>query len=266
VKVFTDLHAWRDWRDELGDNALGFVPTMGALHAGHASLLQRSVAENAKTVLSIYLNATQFNDAKDLAAYPSSLETDLQLAAEAGVDAVLLPTYEQIYPDDFSFQLDETRFSKGLCGADRPGHFTGVLTVVMKLLNVVRPAKAYFGLKDFQQYQLIHDMSAAFFLPVQIIGCDTVREADGLAMSSRNQRLDACARAKAGRFNKILRDAATDDAARAQLQALGARVDYVETRAGRRFGAIVLRSGEAEVRLIDNCPRPLGAEGAALGT
>ena len=266
MKVFTDLHAWRDWRDELGDHAPGFVPTMGALHAGHASLLHRSVAENAKTVLSIYLNATQFNDAKDLAAYPSSLETDLQLAAEAGVDAVLLPTYEQIYPDDFSFQLDETRLSKGLCGADRPGHFTGVLTVVMKLMNVVRPAKAYFGLKDFQQYQLIHDMSAAFFLPVQIIGCDTVREADGLAMSSRNQRLDACARAKAGRFNKILRDAATDEVARAQLQALGARVDYVETRAGRRFGAIVLRSGEAEVRLIDNCPRPLGAEDAALET
>ena len=265
MKVFTDLDAWRDWRAGLGDSGPGFVPTMGALHAGHGSLLQRSVAENAKTVLSIYLNATQFNDAKDLAAYPSTLDADLQLAEDAGVDAVLLPSYAQIYPDDFSFRVVETRLSQGLCGADRPGHFTGVLTVVMKLLNLVRPAKAYFGLKDFQQYQLIKDVSAAFFLPVQIIGCDTVREADGLAMSSRNRRLDGCARAKAGQFNSILRDAATDDVARAQLQALGVRVDYVETRAGRRFGAIVLPSGEGEVRLIDNCPQPNGAAGTGFG-
>ena len=256
MKVFTDLEQWRDWRRGLGDEDLGFVPTMGALHAGHQSLLQRCVAENSKTALSIYLNATQFNDPKDLAAYPATLDADLQMAEQAGVDAVLLPTYGQIYPDDFSFQLDETRFSKGLCGADRPGHFTGVLTVVMKLLNIVSPDKAYFGLKDYQQFRLIQDMSAAFFLPVQIIGCDTVREADGLAMSSRNQLLDECARAKAGQFNKILHSAPSDDAAVAQLQALGARVDYVETHAGRRFGAIVLPSGGGEVRLIDNCPPP----------
>ena len=256
MKVFSDLEQWRDWRRGLGDEGLGFVPTMGALHAGHQSLLQRCVAENSKTALSIYLNATQFNDPKDLAAYPATLDADLQMAEQAGVDAVLLPTYGQIYPDDFSFQLDETRFSKGLCGADRPGHFTGVLTVVMKLLNIVSPDKAYFGLKDYQQFRLIQDMSAAFFLPVQIVGCDTVREADGLAMSSRNQLLDECARAKAGQFNKILHNAPSDDAAVAQLQALGARVDYVETHAGRRFGAIVLPSGGGEVRLIDNCPPP----------
>ena len=145
---------------------------MGALHAGHQSLLQRCVAENSKTALSIYLNATQFNDPKDLAAYPATLDADLQMAEQAGVDAVLLPTYAQIYPDDFSFQLGETRFSKGLCGADRPGHFTGVLTVVMKLLNIVSPNTAYFGLKDYQQFRLIQDMSAAFFLPVQIICLD----------------------------------------------------------------------------------------------
>ena len=256
MKVFSDLEQWRDWRRGLGDEDLGFVPTMGALHAGHQSLLQRCVSENSKTALSIYLNATQFNDPKDLAAYPATLDADLQMAEQAGVDAVLLPTYGQIYPDDFSFQLDETRFSKGLCGADRPGHFTGVLTVVMKLLNIVSPDKAYFGLKDYQQFRLIQDMSAAFFLPVQIIGCDTVREADGLAMSSRNQLLDECARAKAGQFNKILHSAPSDDAAVAQLQALGARVDYVETHAGRRFGAIVLPCGDGEVRLIDNCPPP----------
>jgi pantoate--beta-alanine ligase len=260
VKVFTDLGQWHDWRAGLGDHALGFVPTMGALHAGHQSLMHRSVAENAKTVLSIYLNATQFNDPKDLAAYPATLDADLQVAEQAGVDAVLLPTYEQIYPDDFHFQVDETELSQGLCGADRPGHFTGVLTVVMKLLNIVGASKAYFGLKDYQQYQLIQDMSAAFFLPVQIIGCDTVREADGLAMSSRNRLLDGCARAKAGEFNKILHHAASDAAAVTQLQALGARVDYEETRAGRRFGAIVLRSGDGEVRLIDNCAPPRAAD------
>ena len=137
MKVIDNLPAWHDWRRGLQDQTLGFVPTMGALHAGHQSLLQRSVAENQNTVLSIYLNATQFNDPKDLAAYPETLEADLQMAKESGVSAVLLPTYGQIYPDDYRFQVDETKFSKGLCGADRPGHFTGVLTVVMKLLNLV---------------------------------------------------------------------------------------------------------------------------------
>ena len=252
MKVLTDLDAWRDWRDALGEQALGFVPTMGALHAGHCSLLQRSVAENAKTALSIYLNATQFNDPKDLAAYPETLEADLQMAQDAGVDAVLLPSYAQIYADDFRFQLNETKASNGLCGADRPGHFTGVLTVVMKLLNIVRPQQAYFGLKDYQQYQLIKDMSAAFFLPVDIVGCETVRDADGLALSSRNQLLDACARRKAGCFNVILRNAVDDETAIRELQNLGAQVDYVETTGGRRFGAIVLPTHSGEVRLIDN--------------
>ena len=252
MKVCTDLDQWRVWRDGLGKPSLGFVPTMGALHDGHKSLLQRSVAENQTTALSIYLNATQFNDPQDLDAYPETLDADLQMAQDAGVDAVLLPTYAHMYPDDYRYQINETQFSSGLCGADRPGHFTGVLTVVMKLLNLVAPDKAYFGLKDYQQYQLIKDMSAAFFLSVDIVGCETVRESDGLAMSSRNQLLDRSARVKAGEFNKILRAAHSDGEAEQQLSALGAVVDYVETRDQRRFGAIVMRSGEGEVRLIDN--------------
>ena len=146
MRVFTDLNEWREWREWLAGNrvegqgvdSLGFVPTMGALHAGHESLLRRSVAENPNTALSIYLNATQFNDPKDLAAYPETLDADLQMAEAAGVTAVLLPTYAQIYPDNYRFQVDETQFSLGLCGADRPGHFTGVLTVVMKLLMANR--------------------------------------------------------------------------------------------------------------------------------
>ena len=255
MKVIDNLPAWHDWRRGLQDQTLGFVPTMGALHAGHQSLLQRSVAENQNTVLSIYLNATQFNDPKDLAAYPETLEADLQMAKESGVSAVLLPTYGQIYPDDYRFQVDETKFSKGLCGADRPGHFTGVLTVVMKLLNLVQPQRAYFGLKDYQQYQLIKDMAAAFFMPVDIVGCETVREADGLAMSSRNQLLDACARSKAGRFNAILRSAHSDSEAVQQLRDLEVDVDYVQSNDGRRFGAIVVNSGNGQVRLIDNVPR-----------
>ena len=256
MKVIADLHEWRQWRQALASSSVGFVPTMGALHAGHESLLQRSVAENKSTVLSIYVNATQFNDPQDLAAYPQSLDADLQLAQQTGVTAVLLPTYQQMYPDDYRFHIDETQFSQGLCGADRPGHFAGVLTVVMKLLNLVQPQRAYFGLKDFQQYQLIKDMVTAFFLPIDIVGCETVREADGLAMSSRNKLLDSCARAKASQFNKILSSAPTDSLAVQQLEQLGVVVDYVETRAERRFAAIVVASAQGDVRLIDNVTPP----------
>ena len=178
MQVFRDLEDWRQYRETL-DGSIGFVPTMGALHAGHGSLIERSAAENDHTVLSIYLNPTQFNNPADLDCYPKTLERDLKMACRLGADAVITPTYGQMYPDDFRYQVDENQLSRELCGAHRAGHFTGVLTVVMKLLNIVRPTRAYFGEKDYQQYLLIRDMCTAFFVPVDIVPCGSKRPGSG---------------------------------------------------------------------------------------
>lgn len=258
MRVIYDMSEWQALRRELSGR-VGFVPTMGALHAGHASLLERSVLEQDFTVLSIYVNPTQFNDPKDLQNYPSTLEDDLALAQQLGVDAVLLPDYATLYSDGFRYQVNETEFSETLCGQNRPGHFTGVLTVVMKLLNLVQPAAAYFGKKDYQQYLLVKDMCAAFFMQVDIVGCETVREADGLAMSSRNKLLNARARCQASGFNRLLNKPESDECVRARLTDMGFQVDYVETRQGRRFGAVVVDSGGRSVRLIDNVDAPAHA-------
>jgi len=255
VKCYSDLAAWRAARRAV-IGTVGFVPTMGALHPGHATLIERSVAECDHTVLSIYVNPTQFNNPQDLAHYPRTTDTDLALARELGVDSVLLPDYPSLYADGFRYRVDETAFSGSLCGAHRPGHFTGVLTVVMKLLNLVRPDRAYFGEKDYQQFLLIRDMCDAFFMGVDIVPCMTVREADGLAMSSRNALLDAAGRALAPAFSRLLRDRQDDAAVRAALQALGFEVDYLETHGDRRFGAVVVRGGDRDVRLIDNVRWP----------
>jgi pantoate--beta-alanine ligase len=253
MKVCRDLAQWRAVQSEL-PGPLGFVPTMGALHRGHAALLERSVGECASTVLSIYLNPTQFNNPTDLAGYPRTLEADLAIARELEVDVVLTPSYEALYADDYRFRIEERGFSQMLCGAHRPGHFTGVLTVVMKLLNLVRADRAYFGEKDFQQYELIRDMAAAFFIDTEIVPCPTVREPDGLALSSRNALLDAPARRLAPQFHALLEGREPDAEVARRLTAAGFVVDYVETRNGRRFGAVVVRSGERDVRLIDNVP------------
>ena len=252
MRCFESLDDWRAARAVLGMTRIGFVPTMGALHAGHASLLARSVAESEYTVLSIYVNPTQFNDAGDLARYPRTLEQDLALAESLGVDAVLLPRYEALYADGYRYRLDEMTFSRTLCGAHRPGHFAGVLTVVMKLLNLVRATRAYFGEKDYQQYLLIRDMCAAFFLDTEIVPCATLREPDGLAMSSRNMLLDTAARALAARFPELLASREGDDKVADQLAAAGFEVDYVHTEGERRFGAVTVQSADRRVRLIDN--------------
>jgi len=251
LQVFERLDDWRDFRGGLS-GSVGFVPTMGALHAGHASLLERSVAENDHTVLSIYLNPTQFNNPADLQCYPTSLSRDLELARSLGVNAVLTPRYEEIYADGFRYRVDEVVLAQELCGAHRPGHFSGVLTVVLKLLNLVRPHRAYFGEKDFQQYLLIRDMCEAFFMDVEIVPCATVREQDGLALSSRNANLDPPGRARAGRLNALLGTALSDGEVAAALAAEGFDVDYVVTRDGRRFAAASLDCGKRRVRLIDN--------------
>jgi pantoate--beta-alanine ligase len=253
VKVCRGLTNWRADRAALA-GPVGFVPTMGALHSGHQSLLERSRRECASTVLSIYVNPTQFNNATDLEGYPRTLEADLAVARDAGVDLVVLPRYEDLYADDYRFRVEEHGFSQTLCGAHRPGHFTGVLTVVMKLLNLVRPDRAYFGEKDFQQYQLIRDMAAAFFLDTEIVPCPIVREPDGLALSSRNALLDAAGRHLAPRFHELLACPLPDEEVVRRLAAAGFEVDYVETHDGRRFGAVVVAGAERNVRLIDNVP------------
>ena len=253
MKILRCMDQWRELRTSL-NGRIGFVPTMGALHQGHLSLLQASAADNELTVLSIYVNATQFNDPNDFAKYPNTLDDDLAQAEAAGVDVVLVPDYEQMYADEFRYQVTETEFSSQLCGTDRPGHFTGVLTVVMKLLNLVRADRAYFGLKDYQQYRLIRDMCATFFMPTEIVGCDIVREADGLAMSSRNRLLGPKARQLAGRFNRLLAEATSDEQACLSLQSAGMQVAYVNSVGQRRCGAVVLGEGSDAVRLIDNVP------------
>ncbi len=234
---------------------VGFVPTMGALHKGHESLIRRSVAESNITVVSIYVNPTQFDNQRDLAVYPNTLAEDKAILEDLGVDVLLMPTFEQIYPDGFRYQVSESEFSRELCGAHRDGHFTGVLTVVMKLLNIVRPARAYFGEKDFQQYQLIKDMARTFFLDVEIVPCEIVRESDGLALSSRNLNLDACAREKAPLIHNLITGNITDDEIARRLEIAGFDVDYVQSRYGRRFAAAKVGENPV-VRLIDNVPLP----------
>lgn len=253
-RVFERLDDWRLTRSTL-EGSIGFVPTMGALHAGHASLIERSVAENEFTVLSIYLNPTQFNNPKDLEVYPQTMERDLALAESLGVDFVITPRFDEMYADGYRFQVDENRFSSELCGEHRPGHFTGVLTVVMKLLNLVRADRAYFGEKDYQQYQLIRDMCEAFFMEVEIVPCPTVREADGLAMSSRNENLDTAGRVKAAMLNQLIRAPLSDEEVSQALTEAGFDVDYIISREGRRFAAASLTCGDRVVRLIDNVAR-----------
>lgn len=233
---------------------IGFVPTMGALHEGHLSLIERAKAECDHVIVSLFVNPTQFNDPNDLLKYPRPVEQDLEMLRKARVDAVFLPQSEEIYFDKYRFKVTENDFSSKLCGAQRPGHFDGVLTVVLKLFQLARPDRAYFGEKDYQQLLLIKDMSAALFLDIEIVPCPTQREADGLAMSSRNLRLSPEQREMAPLIHTILRELsdkkidATD--ARLQLEAAGFRVDYIENYHGRWFAAAFL----GEVRLIDNLP------------
>ena len=249
-RIFKDVGAFREWR-RLQTGDVGFVPTMGALHAGHAELLTRAFRENNCSVLSIFVNPTQFNDPKDLAGYPRTWEADLAVARANGVDAILAPDSSALYPDGYRYQVRETRDSAVLDGAHRPGHFDGVLSVVLKLLNLVNPHRAYFGEKDFQQLALVRGMVDAFFLETEIVPVATVREADGLALSSRNLRLTPEERARAPLFARALREAQSATEAAELLAQEGFGVDYVEDRGGRRYGAVRL----GEVRLIDNLER-----------
>jgi pantoate--beta-alanine ligase len=248
MKVFTSIAEWNAYSRNLKQGLLGFVPTMGALHEGHLSLVKACRQQNALTIVSVFVNPTQFDDKEDFEQYPCDTHSDLEQLREAGVDIVLFPDKTRLYKDDYRFKVTERDFSRQLCGAHRPGHFDGVLTVVMRLLNLVGPDRAYFGEKDYQQLQLIRDMVKAFFMPVKIIACATVREADGLAMSSRNKHLDVRDREKAPALYAALKRSDTAEQARQLLAGQGFDVDYVEDIANRRLAAARL----GRTRLIDN--------------
>ena len=233
---------------ELPGRRIGLVPTMGALHAGHLSLIERSIKENDVTVLSIFVNPTQFNDTEDLKKYPRNLDMDIELLKKLKVDYVFFPDASEIYSDDFNYYVEENNLSKILCGPFRPGHFKGVLTVVMKLLNIIKPAKAYFGEKDYQQLKLIEGMVKAFFLDVEIVACPIIRDDDGLALSSRNALLSDEERKSALNFPKLLKSDKSNMEIKKELVKLGMNVDYIEEHFGRRFGAVHV----GKVRLIDN--------------
>lgn len=250
MTVFDTLSGWRTERlaQIRASRTLGFVATMGALHEGHLSLVGRSRAENDLTLVSIFVNPTQFDDPADLARYPRTLDEDLARLGAEGADFVLLPREMDLYPDGYRYRVTEVERSKVLEGAHRPGHFDGVLTVVLKLLQIASADRAYFGEKDWQQMTLVRGMAEAFFLSTDVVACPTIREADGLAMSSRNHRLPPAARRRAPRFYRALSSARTADEACRNLRAEGFDVDYVEDRDGRRLGAVRL----GDVRLIDN--------------
>ncbi len=252
MKVVESAAELVEQRRARGAGATGLVPTLGALHEGHLSLVRRAKAENARAWASIFVNPAQFNDPGDLERYPRTMEQDLALLRAAGCDLVFVPRAEEIYRDGYRYRVTENALSLELEGASRPGHFDGVLTVVLKLLLLARPERAYFGEKDFQQLQLVEGLAHAFFLDTRIVRCPTVREPDGLAMSSRNRLLSPAERARAPALHRVLADSVAGHRPPAEaagaLAREGFEVDYVADRDGRRLAAVRLGA----VRLIDN--------------
>jgi pantoate--beta-alanine ligase len=257
-----------------GGMTVGLVPTMGALHDGHLSLIRAARGGNDLVVVSLFVNPAQFGATEDLGSYPRTEEQDARLAAHAGADILFAPSVDQIYPDGFATSIHVAGITDVMCGTRRgPGHFDGVVTVVTKLLQIVAPDTAYFGQKDAQQVLVIRRLVRDLDIPVQIVACPIVREADGLAMSSRNAYLDPDARLRATALNRAL-DAAeavvargeTDAdavlaAARAQLADAGIEPEYLELRSPDdlreldRVGDAALLAVAAQVgaaRLIDN--------------
>lgn len=260
------------WRRE-GGARVAVVPTMGALHDGHLSLVRAALAEADKVIVTLFVNPIQFNSAADLAAYPRSEADDLARLAAAGVHLVFAPAVEEMYPQGFATTVSVRGVSEGLCGASRPGHFDGVATVVTKLLLQTGADAAFFGEKDFQQLHVVRRLVRDLDIPVEVVGCPTIREEDGLALSSRNVRLSPAQRRVAPQLAAVLFDAARRIGAgapvaatlaqgRAALIAAGYRtVDYLELRAEADLrplerlscpARLVAAAWLGEVRLIDN--------------
>ncbi|MEP2027288.1 MAG: pantoate--beta-alanine ligase [Paracoccaceae bacterium] len=265
----------KQWRK--AEEVIGVVPTMGALHDGHLSLVAAAKASCTRVIVTIFVNPKQFNAASDLDGYPRTEEDDSRKLARFDVDAIYAPQTDEIYPDGFTTNVSVEGMTDILCGAHRPGHFDGVTTVVAKLFLQTSADKAFFGEKDFQQLQVVRRLARDLDIPTEVVGCPTIREDDGLAMSSRNLLLSDRARIKASRLNEIMINVANRLAEGADfvehqrdaLKALSAagftEVDYFELRdcdhlqplksataPARLFAAVWL----AGVRLIDNIDIP----------
>lgn len=203
------VHTIKDLQAELTalraqGKKVGLVPTMGALHTGHASLVKRSVSENGVTVVSVFVNPTQFNDKNDLEKYPRTLDADCRLLEDCGADFAFAPSVAEMYPEPDTREFSYAPLDTVMEGAFRPGHFNGVCQIVSKLFDAVQPDKAYFGKKDFQQLAIIREMVRQLGYKLEIVGCPIVREEDGLALSSRNKRLSAQERENALNISRTL--------------------------------------------------------------
>ena len=252
---------------------MGLVPTMGALHAGHISLVRAARAACDRVIVTIFVNPTQFNSAQDLASYPRTEAADAALLVPLGVDVIFAPPPDQVYPTGFASQISVSGVADPLEGALRPGHFAGVATVVAKLFGMTQADRAYFGEKDWQQLQVVRRMVADLNIKIEVIGCATLREADGLAMSSRNARLPAAARAAApalfGAMKSVVAAVTTggqaDTAIKIAIAALHQagfdRVEYLALYDGetmqpstdlKRPLRLLVAAWIGEVRLIDN--------------
>jgi pantoate--beta-alanine ligase len=245
------VHRWR-----MAGESIAFVPTMGNLHAGHASLLGAARHHGRRVVASVFVNPLQFGPNEDYAAYPRTPDEDAALLSEQGVDALLLPTVEEMYPRGVatSTVVEVPGISDILCGAFRPGHFQGVATVVVKLLNLVQPDVAIFGEKDYQQLTVIRRAVEDLCLPVRIVGAPTVRADDGLALSSRNRYLDDGERAIAPELYRAL------DGARRRLTAGEADIASIEAEGLARLRAAGFRPDYCEVRTAGTLAQPQGRD------
>lgn len=273
------IHTIKDLQAELSvlkaqDKKVGLVPTMGALHAGHASLVKRSVNENEVTVVSVFVNPTQFNDKNDLVKYPRTLDADCKLLEACGATYAFAPSVEEMYPEPDTRQFSYAPLDTVMEGAFRPGHFNGVCQIVSKLFEAVKPHRAYFGEKDFQQLAIIREMVRQMQFDLEIVGCPIVREEDGLALSSRNARLSAEERENALKISQTLFKSRTFAATHTVGETLkfvedaiaavsGLRLEYFEIVDGNTLqkvdnwnqtsyvvGCITVFCGD--VRLIDN--------------
>ena len=273
IRSISEMQKWTTVEHSAG-HTVGFVPTMGALHQGHAELFSRSVSENKRTVVSIFVNSLQFNSVSDLEAYPRQIEQDMVIAEQQSVDVLFVPDHEEMYPNGFASTVSAGPIAQHMEGLHRPGHFDGVATVVVKLLNAVMPDAAYFGLKDFQQLAVIRSVVRDLNIKCDVRGVPTVRNGIGLALSSRNSRLSTDRLEQASiiysLLNEMANQARSNETSTLTLQnhfnermksVSGTKVEYVEVvdsdsllpaTTAQKGTTICVAVWFDDVRLIDN--------------
>lgn len=251
-EIIETVQAMQSVAKAYGQKKVAFVPTMGALHEGHLSLVRQAQRDSDIVIVSIFVNPTQFNNPNDLSSYPQRISEDIEQLKSCGVNYVFLPKADAIYPNGYHYRVQEDQWSEGLCGGTRPGHFDGVLTVLIKLFNIVKPQRVYMGLKDYQQWKLVRGMCEDFFMDIDVVGVPTVRTAEGLALSSRNLNLSPEQVQLATKFASVIKQRKSLDLIQQELEGMGLKVDYLEERWGRRFAAVFV----GPVRLIDNIEIP----------